>query len=197
MEATTAMIVSELRAGCTPWKRLWALKTSKKHWLQHKKGDFSIIYCAWRICRQVYENDKNAQDAQRLQGDRPDCWPGGTHRKGPPQVHEVLGAGNEHLQNICENSSVRGLEVESSCFAKGTKTGQFMSEASKTMVDSLKESFLEVWAKQIWPSSSPDCKPLDYFLCGVSEFRVCAADFSLLNLPKGKSLGRSKPATNS
>jgi hypothetical protein len=27
--------------------------------------------------------------------------------------------------------------------------------------------------------------------------RVCAADFSLLNLPKGKSLGRSKPATNS
>ncbi len=27
--------------------------------------------------------------------------------------------------------------------------------------------------------------------------RDCAADFSLLNLPKGKSLGRSKPATNS
>ncbi len=27
--------------------------------------------------------------------------------------------------------------------------------------------------------------------------RLCAADFSLLNLPKGKSLGRSKPATNS
>ncbi len=27
--------------------------------------------------------------------------------------------------------------------------------------------------------------------------RSCAADFSLLNLPKGKSLGRSKPATNS
>jgi hypothetical protein len=26
---------------------------------------------------------------------------------------------------------------------------------------------------------------------------ACAADFSLLNLPKGKSLGRSKPATNS
>ncbi len=26
---------------------------------------------------------------------------------------------------------------------------------------------------------------------------ICAADFSLLNLPKGKSLGRSKPATNS
>ncbi len=27
--------------------------------------------------------------------------------------------------------------------------------------------------------------------------RYCAADFSLLNLPKGKSLGRSKPATSS
>jgi hypothetical protein len=28
-------------------------------------------------------------------------------------------------------------------------------------------------------------------------FHHCAADFSLLNLPKGKSLGLSKPATNS
>ena len=26
---------------------------------------------------------------------------------------------------------------------------------------------------------------------------MCAADFALLNLPKGKSLGRSKPATSS
>ena len=32
-------------------------------------------------------------------------------------------------------------------------------------------------------------------LCGTRF--DCAADFSLLNLPKGKSLGRSKPATNS
>ncbi len=29
------------------------------------------------------------------------------------------------------------------------------------------------------------------------KYMECAADFSLLNLPKGKSLGRSKPATNS
>jgi hypothetical protein len=34
---------------------------------------------------------------------------------------------------------------------------------------------------------------------GLQCFKLngCAADFSLLNLPKGKSLGRSKPATNS
>jgi hypothetical protein len=31
-----------------------------------------------------------------------------------------------------------------------------------------------VWAKEIWPPSSPDCKPLDYFVCGVPEFRVNA-----------------------
>ena len=31
----------------------------------------------------------------------------------------------------------------------------------------------------------------------TSFIRLCAADFALLNLPKGKSLGRSKPATNS
>jgi hypothetical protein len=28
-------------------------------------------------------------------------------------------------------------------------------------------------------------------------FSTCAAGFALLNLPKGKSLGRSKPETNS
>ncbi len=31
----------------------------------------------------------------------------------------------------------------------------------------------------------------------IKKDTECAADFSLLNLPKGKSLGRSKPATNS
>jgi hypothetical protein len=31
----------------------------------------------------------------------------------------------------------------------------------------------------------------------LRDFCYCAADFSLLNLPKGKSLGRSKPATSS
>jgi hypothetical protein len=42
------------------------------------------------------------------------------------------------------------------------------------------------------------------FISWAKEFKriikskgTCAADFSLLNLPKGKSLGRSKPATNS
>ena len=54
------------------------------------------------------------------------------------------------------------------------KTGEFMSEASKMMLDELKESFQGMWGKEIWPLSSPDCKPLDYFVCGVSEFRVNA-----------------------
>ena len=40
------------------------------------------------------------------------------------------------------------------------------------MLDELKERFLGMWAKEIWPPSSPACKPLDYFVCGVSEFRV-------------------------
>jgi hypothetical protein len=31
----------------------------------------------------------------------------------------------------------------------------------------------------------------------ATVYEYCAADFSLLNLPKGKSLARSKPATSS
>ncbi len=29
-----------------------------------------------------------------------------------------------------------------------------------------------MWEKDIWPPSSPECNPLEYFVCGVSEFRV-------------------------
>ena len=31
---------------------------------------------------------------------------------------------------------------------------------------------MDVWEKEIWPPSSPGSKPLKYFVCGVSEFRV-------------------------
>jgi hypothetical protein len=78
---------------------------------------------------------KNAQEAQRLEGDRPGCRPGGAQCKGPLQIHEVLGARDEHFQNNYEKDSVRGLEVQSLCCVMGMKTGEFMSEASKMMLD--------------------------------------------------------------
>ncbi len=31
---------------------------------------------------------------------------------------------------------------------------------------------MDVWEKEIWAPSLPDCKPLKNFVCGVSEFRV-------------------------
>ena len=31
-----------------------------------------------------------------------------------------------------------------------------------------------VWVEEVWLPSSPDCKPFDYFVCGVSELRVKA-----------------------
>jgi hypothetical protein len=52
------------------------------------------------------------------------------------------------------------------------KTGQFKSDASKMTLDCLKESLSDMWEKDIWPHSSPDCEPLEYFVCGVSEFGV-------------------------
>jgi hypothetical protein len=33
---------------------------------------------------------------------------------------------------------------------------------------------MEVWEKEIWPPSSPDCNPSDYFAWGVFELRVKA-----------------------
>jgi hypothetical protein len=31
-----------------------------------------------------------------------------------------------------------------------------------------------VWVEEVWLPSSPDFKPFDYFVCGVSELRVKA-----------------------
>ncbi len=47
------------------------------------------------------------------------------------------------------------------------------------------DQFLELFSNRI-----------SSLLDSYSEVYLCAADFSLLNLPKGKSLGRSKPATS-
>ncbi len=38
----------------------------------------------------------------------------------------------------------------------------------------LKENLTEVWVEEVWLPSSPDCKPFDYFVCGVSESWVKA-----------------------
>ncbi len=78
------------------------------------------------------------------------------------------------LQNNCANDGVRGLEMQSLCYENGMKPGPIMSEASKTMLNRLKERLSEVREQKIWPPSSPDCKPLDYFVCGVSKFWVNA-----------------------
>jgi hypothetical protein len=44
----------------------------------------------------------------------------------------------------------------------------------KEMQNLLKENLTEVWVEEVWLHSSPDCKPFDYFVCGVSELRVIA-----------------------
>jgi hypothetical protein len=44
----------------------------------------------------------------------------------------------------------------------------------KEMQNLLKENLTEVWVEEVWLPSSPDWKPFDYFVCGVSELRVNA-----------------------
>jgi hypothetical protein len=44
----------------------------------------------------------------------------------------------------------------------------------KEMQNWLKENLTEVWVEEVWLLSSPDCKPFDYFVCGVSELRIKA-----------------------
>ena len=43
------------------------------------------------------------------------------------------------------------------------------AQDSKRMQDWLKENLTEVWEEEACPPSSPNCKPFDYFVYGVSE----------------------------
>jgi hypothetical protein len=44
----------------------------------------------------------------------------------------------------------------------------------KEMQNWLKENLTEVCVEEVWLPSSSDCKPFDYFVCGVSELWVKA-----------------------
>jgi hypothetical protein len=41
-------------------------------------------------------------------------------------------------------------------------------------INNIKENLREVWGEEVWPPSTPDCNPFDYFVWGVSELRVNA-----------------------
>jgi hypothetical protein len=43
---------------------------------------------------------------------------------------------------------------------------------SKRTQEWLKANLLEVWEKEFWPPSSPDCNPLKYFVWGFTEIQV-------------------------
>jgi hypothetical protein len=43
---------------------------------------------------------------------------------------------------------------------------------SKKTQNWLKKNLPEMWEKEVWPPSSPDCNPNDYFVWGVTELRV-------------------------
>ena len=49
--------------------------------------------------------------------------------------------------------------------------GALAHNANKTQAW-LEEILKEAWLKNIWPPSSSDCNPYDYFLCGVCERKV-------------------------
>jgi hypothetical protein len=38
--------------------------------------------------------------------------------------------------------------------------------------ENLSVSDSDVWEKEIWPPRSSACRPLDYFVCDISKFRV-------------------------
>jgi hypothetical protein len=80
LKASKAMIVSELRTGCT-LKKIMSSEDTKKHWLQRKK-EFVNYFIA--------------------------------------PVRTMVS---------------KGLEIQSLCYEKGMKTGQFMSEASKATLE--------------------------------------------------------------
>lgn len=50
----------------------------------------------------------------------------------------------------------------------------------------LADNLPEFWPKEVWPPSSPDCNPLDYFVWGVCEREVNKAPHNTLDSVKNK-----------
>jgi hypothetical protein len=43
-----------------------------------------------------------------------------------------------------------------------------------------------MWEKEIWPAGSPGCNPLDYFMRGVSKYRVHVKPHNITAYPISK-----------
>ena len=80
------------------------------------------------------------------------------------------------------------------CFnQRGEKSHTVYTAYTKAISQKKTQWSLNPLLKNIFSNFTLTCS-----LCFTQTMNLlCAADFSLLNLPKGKSLGRSKPATNS
>ncbi len=72
-------------------------------------------------------------------------------------------------RSINTNNNTHSSKVES--------TGSYKSRDSRwpsrrTYVDgninNIKENLTEGWGEEVWPPSTPDCNPFDYFVWGVS-----------------------------
>jgi hypothetical protein len=78
-------------------------------------------------------------------------------------------------RSINKNNNTHSSKVEA--------TGSYKSRdnrwtSRRTYIDGninyIKENLTEVCGEEVWPPSTPDCKPFDYFVWGVSELRVNA-----------------------
>ena len=54
----------------------------------------------------------------------------------------------------------------------------------------LTNNLQDFWGKEVWPPSSPDCNPLDYYLWGTTERSVNSSphntEDTFSNLPRGE-----------
>jgi hypothetical protein len=75
-------------------------------------------------------------------------------------------------RSINKNNNTHSSKVEST---ESYKSRDSRWTLRRTYVDgninNIKETLTEVWGEEVWPPSTPDCNPFDYFVWGVSELR--------------------------
>jgi hypothetical protein len=109
-----------------------------------------------------------------LWGNSPGRHPVRALHQGHQQVDEVPVAGDKHLQNNCGKDGVEDRpDIWKSPLHLPAWTVTLPTTTRGSRIGSRRAS-REVRKKEIWPSSSPQCNPFDYFAGGISEFRVRA-----------------------
>ncbi|QQP42372.1 Uncharacterized protein FKW44_017010, partial [Caligus rogercresseyi] len=109
----------------------------------------------YRVAQELNESNGNATSLRKTQDQ-----PRSKKKRTPEFLHEL-----QERINDDPGTSMRDLAAKMNVDEKTIRTAVHEDLRSKSLKcqNWLSDNLPMFWSKEIWPPSSPDCKPLDYY----------------------------------